>query len=728
MKITVDELINAIETKNTYPFDPEQATAIRHSNGPLWIIAGPGTGKTEVLVVKVLKLLCCDEIDPLSIIVTTYTQKAALNLENRIAEGMLYLSSAFPQIAAIDYCQLRIGTLHSLCSDIMQEFRYEPFQNIRLMDDTEQLMFIRQNIARYAREHSTAFRDHFWPLVLSDARERASNNLWIWTKVLSVLFNRIIEDDIDLTAVKSAGSYWSELASFFEYYENYLRTEHACDFSHLQKHFYDFLQTTQGQEFLSGTGRIGKTPIMAILVDEYQDTNPIQERIYLKLASNSPHNICVVGDDDQALFRFRGGTVDCMINFNTRCSSEFGEIPTSVSLKTNHRSNKMIIDWCNGYIESFDVMRIPGARIASKPPLEAAPGKTDYPAAVSYIIGNKMEDVAAAFAELVDDLLSHHIIEDYCQCVLILPSTRDSSRNAGKYISALNARGIPVYNPRAKSFLDHNEVQELLGSFISIIDPGLAGVNQDAFPDVYNMVSGWRDAFNGMVASYPDLGTYITRSSNIIKTNTDPKKSFAEYAAGVLFRIISFAPFSEYQSNPERDLRISKITRVFESFLSLNGRALKVDANNPSSIESWWVSRFYTSLCGYLAQYGMDDDEDDEVICPRGYLPLMTIHQSKGLEFDFVFAGNLSRSVSPSESHYIEQEFSRFRRVPFTIVHSINDLAWHDDIRLHYVTYSRAKNALVLLATKNQFSRKGNQTASFSQYGGTWFKNNYTIL
>lgn len=648
--ITVDELISAIERKNQYPFDQEQKDAIIHTDGPLWIIAGPGTGKTEVLVMKILRLLCCDGIDPQSIIATTFTEKAALNLENRVASGMLFLSGIYPDLSKVNYCQLRIGTIHSLCSDIMQEYRYAPFQNVRLMDDVEQAMFILQNISQYVRTNYAEIKPFFFPLTLSDPRMVQRNGLWVWTRVLSNLFNHIVEDNLDLEAMKREGNHWLGLANAFEYYEARLVEQHSCDFAHLQKYFYEFLQTPQGLEFLCGTGQVSSVPIRAVLVDEYQDTNPIQEQIYFKLAHNEPHSICVVGDDDQALYRFRGGTVDCMVNFQDRCNSCFGIDTEMVQLTVNHRSNERIVEWCNKYIESFPVMQNPGAR-SPKPALTAVPTNPGFQAAVGHIRANNAANVAQAFADTVFSLREHGIIEDYSQCVLILPSTKDSPLNARPYITALSNKGIPIYNPRAKDFLDHNEVKEFLGAFIAIIDPSLCGINQTFFPDIYSLVASWISAFRAIEDAHGELKNYIALSASTIQANAVPRRVFAEYSAGILYRILSFEPFCNYQNIPEMDSRLSKITRIYEAFISQNGRSLDADNSFPSQINNWWLSAFYSSMCGYLTEFGMDDDELDEEICPRGFFPIMTIHQSKGLEFDFVFAGKLGGAVSPDSSH-----------------------------------------------------------------------------
>jgi len=109
--ITDQELIPGIEAKNGFPLDAAQRQAITFGAGPLLIAAGPGTGKTEVLVARCLKFMCGDSVAAGSIMLTTFTEKAAKNLQDRLSEAFLFLSRMYPQLAAIDPSDLRIGTL-----------------------------------------------------------------------------------------------------------------------------------------------------------------------------------------------------------------------------------------------------------------------------------------------------------------------------------------------------------------------------------------------------------------------------------------------------------------------------------------------------------------------------------------------------------------------------------------------------------------------------------------
>ncbi len=130
----------------------EQEAIVRHGGGPGWVLAGPGSGKTEVLTILLLRLLYvsndvvqANSFPPESVFVTTFTEKAARNLEDRLSYYRQNIINADPTLAGIDISKLRIGTLHGLCNDLLQEFRYPDYQNVRLMDEFEQAIFIHQH-------------------------------------------------------------------------------------------------------------------------------------------------------------------------------------------------------------------------------------------------------------------------------------------------------------------------------------------------------------------------------------------------------------------------------------------------------------------------------------------------------------------------------------------------------------------------------------------------------
>ena len=724
MSITLHELIAGIEVKNTFALDQAQKDAIGYGNGPLLIAAGPGTGKTEVLVARCLKFICCDDVQPGSIILTTFTEKAARNLEDRLSEALLALSQQYPGLSDIDPSGLRIGTLHGLCNRILQEYRYTKYQNLRLLDEMETALMIRRSVERQVDNAAKAAIERQLGYIFGNNPNRPKSR-WDWSLALMMLFNRLIEDQIDLVSLQAAGGAWAALHQAYEIYEQELTRTYSCDFAHLLKHFLDFLSTGRANAFLQGSGEV-LLPLTHVLVDEYQDTNPIQESIYFRLCDSAPHNITVVGDDDQALYRFRGGTVECMVGFGLRSQTRWNVSPQVVYLSDNHRSDREIVDWCNNYITSFPKMAAPNVRISSKPRLSSSLGRTGGHPAVGLIRKGTVRDCAIEVASLVRDLLANGIIQDYSQCVLLLRSAKNSARYAGPFQVALEAHNIPVYNPRSNDYLDQPEVAQCLGAFIRIIDPHLSHL-QTVLGRSAPMVVKWVREYDSIAANSPELQDYVAKGAMAIAGKGIGEQITADTPT-ILYRILSRQPFVGYQSNPERDLRLSKLTRLFEAFCAQCGRQLSTDDAQPGQLPGWWYGNFYYVLCGYLAQERLNDDEDEEVMCPPGYFPIMTVHQAKGLEFDFVFVGNLGNGVRDSSSHHIEQDFRPFRRNSPAIAHSIADAKWHDDIRQHFVAYSRAKYSVVLVASNSQLRKQATQTASFGGQGGGWVLQNVPRL
>ena len=416
---------------------------------------------------------------PESIFVTTFTEKAARNLEDRISYYRNQIVRQRPELSAIDTSKLCLGTLHGLCNDLLQELRAPNYQNVRLMDELEASMFIYEHLSiidspNEARDRPfwTDFAYLFSPQQWQQTW-RYLPSKWNMTTALVKLFNRIVEDRVSVAGMRAAGGQWTRLADLYDEYAAKLQSEHRCDFSHLQLRFLEFLQTPLGRQFRDGNPSDNTAGITWALIDEYQDTNLIQEEIYLTLAIRTPHNVVVVGDDDQALYRFRGGSVECMVTFDQACSVYLGVLPESVArypLVANFRSHPSIVSFCNGYITAFASMALPRARVPNKPALIARSSIAGTYPSVGQLRAASMNDLADKFAGTVRDLVLNGVVQDYNQCCLLLKSTKESPNNAQKYVVSLRACGIPVYNPRNKGFLEQEEVLGLLGALLAITD------------------------------------------------------------------------------------------------------------------------------------------------------------------------------------------------------------------------------------------------------------------
>jgi len=744
--MTLQELLGIIQPVLGYPLDPiEQVPVINQTSGPVWVIAGPGSGKTEVLVVRTIKLIFVDNINPKSIILTTFTEKAAKNLFDRIINYANEVFLRYPMLQTqIDIHSLRIGTLHSLCNDIMLEYKHPGYENFRLLDDIEQYLFIYEH-SDLVRDNGTTYLDIWnnfdylvggWDYITESAgwnnRTRAPNR-WRRERAAVSLFNRIAEDMIDLTLLRNQGGAYSSLADSYDDYVRTLEIHKRCDFAHLQKKFIEFLDTGLGGLFVNGNNSTVHPGVTHIMVDEYQDTNPIQEAIYLKLSANH-HNLCVVGDDDQALYRFRGGTVDCMVNFDTACAQSWG-IPVNqvnkMFLSVNYRSHPDIVSYYDFYINSFPVMNLVGARVANKQNLNS--GGTiggNYPA-FGYITGRTIDITANNFASFVHDLLTNNIIQQPSQCVLLMRSVRESTYNAGPFAAALRAVGIQPYNPRSRTFLQQEEIMAALGAFILIVDPTLTALSSVGVPGIRGMVNSWVAEYQRLAPAYPNLSNYVNQSQTVISQQISGS-FLGVNIQEVLYRILAHDPFKNWEeNNPERSYRFGKLTNIFEEYASVpfpnapgsNRGDLIISRTTPGEISFRWRQNFYRSLVGLLVSQGMSDPEDEEIICPIDMLPILTVHQAKGLEFPFVFIYGLNRRASPDNAIILEEQLSPFRQNQFVQTFTQLQRAEQDLIRFFYVAYSRTQYALIHLVPRAHLNNNnyygfgyiGQDAGAFSQ-------------
>ncbi len=759
--MNLQEMLTIIEEKSGQPLNSEQKSVVTHGTGPLWVIAGPGSGKSEVLVLRCLKLVCVDKVDPKAIILTTFTEKASKNIQDRLAIYKNYLDQANESLRRVDLFQVRVGTLHSLCNDIMHEYRYVNYQNYRLLDDIDQLLFVYEHSVLASsrppqRLHLPLWREfHLLAKRYNPAgyqwRESASYppHRWVRTNATVQLFNRIVEDQIDVSQMKAEGGIWETLASAYEAYQDSLEANRSCDFAHLQLKFLSFLNSPTSDRFLKDDGSSDHPGVHHVLVDEYQDTNPIQEKIYLQLTQHPPHNLCVVGDDDQALYRFRGSTVECMVNFDRACEDAWGpqvEV-TQQPLSTNYRSHPEIISWCDKYIRSFNVMTQSGARIAQKPTLlpdqqweirQIAQGGHigNYPA-VSYLTGRTQKDVAKDFAEMVRGLRENRIVNDPSQCVLLLRSTRVLPRSAGPYQEALEEQGFQVYNPRSRTFLEQPEIQTALGALVKILDPDEIVLSAMRGGGVKNTINIWLQAYTEQAEQNSDFSNYVNCAINRIK-QVPANMTVTQLASQgvtqipatiqeIFYHMISLEPFATWQQDVEQTVRLGKLSQVLESYCSLPFTGyvgstrgnLRTERLEEGQINSAQLNHLYYSLVGLLVAEGLNDPEDEEIICPPGRFPIMTVHQAKGLEFPFVFVSNLGIQEGQVGAELQLEDAMR----PFRIDHSLPVFnpqvrADQDRIRFFYVAYSRAKYSLILLTTNNELR---NQGIGFGGYGRQWF-------
>ncbi|MFA9427113.1 ATP-dependent DNA helicase [Natronorubrum sp. A-ect3] len=725
LPLAAEEFIDELELANReqygeseWEFTDPQRRAILHADGPLHVTAGPGSGKTEVLICRALKLLLVDEVRPQSIVLTTFTEKAAQNLEERIVDRLNRLGYE----DAVDANELRIGTIHSLCKDIMQEYRYEEYAHVELLDEDGQQLFMYSNCDFVDVLRGQAEADE-WDTVSADELDdvwRHFNRLrpqwkrsyppnkWQSTAIAAELFNRISQYRTDTEKLQEgAAPAWQVCAEGLDRYRATLRESKRCDFARLLEQFIEFIDSPSGRRFVEGEPSRDRPPVEHVLVDEYQDTNPLQQELYFRLVEElSAPNITVVGDDDQALYRFRGGTVECLIRFPDRTNARFDSSVTQVQLKTNYRSTSDIVTWCNRYVGQHPLMQREGARAPGKEPMLVGRSETaDRLSVRSLLVGDDTRDPAAHAADIVAELINQDYIDDYSQVAFLFKSTKESERWAGHYVEALRERGIPVYNPRNKAFLDRPEIRFALGAIIQILDPKFEGADApwvNLQGGVREQVETWATRFDDYVETYDagDLAEFVQQSQQTV-TDAEGGESLGYTPLELLYLILSFDPFQDWiegEERPDRGMRLGRLTKLFDSFASVTGPEYMQRSSNTRSVSTSFLGSFYWTFCGYLQSSDFDEPEDQHDQVPEGFVQMMTTHQAKGLEFPVVFVCNLDAEPWTSGTYWLEDELEPYADIE--PAGGVEHRAGRDEIRRFYVSYSRAEADLVLVGSE----------------------------
>ena len=485
-----------------------QRKAIEHKDSPLYLTAGPGSGKTRVLLWRTLNLIVFHGIKPDEILLTTFTEKASHQLKEGL-QSYLGMASNYTGVQ-YDIASMYIGTVHSLCQRLLTDRRLSKGRERRLvpklMDQIEQYFFIKRRSIWSRLLEAGNLEEIEINSYFQKAEPKFPNKHKAITDCIS-LFNRFSEERLDVDAALLKIDKEDLLHALLLMYKEYLKALkdtkdfELCDLSLIQEKALEVVEENPA------ASKVFKH----VIVDEYQDTNFIQEQLYFKLAGNN--NICVVGDDDQALYRFRGSTVENFVEFPSRVKEYLGESveTTKIALSYNYRSRKGIVDFYTSFIEKEDWTKNgnPASqyRVHDKN-IEAI--STDHEVAVltTEVGDNAWCDTVAKYCK---SLIDNKIVKDPNQIAFLFPSVKsfDPSKpsKAQTMIKALEEQGLNVFAPRAGNFLEGNEATEIFGLFAHVFDSpdGSKFSGRD-----FNAFKGW-------------LKTATDKAEEIIKKDADFK-------------------------------------------------------------------------------------------------------------------------------------------------------------------------------------------------------------
>ncbi|GAB6075970.1 UvrD-helicase domain-containing protein [Desulfurobacterium crinifex] len=686
----------AIEEFSGKKLNERQKEAIVYTKGPLKIIAGPGSGKTEVLVLKALYLITVKGVNPKSIFLVTFTRKASEEFLLRLVTYAGALKAKHPDLSFEAY-DIYSGTPHSLAIRVMEEFQYSKFEKYRLLGDFEREIFIFKNFYEETK------KEEFLPLYKlfeKEGDEEIGEELYLRRlSLLSLLFEFIPQNNIPSSKlIKEEYPPLSIAGNLYRKYFNLLKENHYIDHTHIEKLFLQFLSSEESKIFIEGDGTDYFPGIRYVLVDEYQDTNPLDEKIYFTLVRESK-KLTVVGDDNQSLYRFRGAVVDCFINFEESCKKYLGEKAVKVELLQNYRSDKQIVAFINYFLrkhKDYSDYKSAWKKLSIEKKILFSSGVEVYKTTENSVIeieGNE-EELAEKCYYLVKELKSRGIISKYSDVVLLLPSTRED-KFAGKVRKIFERRGIPVYNPRAKSLIYQKEIGVMLGALLNIL-PEEANIPGS----LKETVAIWKETFER--ESSEELKKKVKElSSTINPENLNILELF--------YQLLSYEPLKSFKENFLTSVNLARLSQLISSFSQM------VEDRNSL------ISEFFRTFLFILSTKNADLQEAKEV--PQDMFPLMTIHQSKGLEFPIVIVGDLDNISGNWRLGKTEELFEKFLKN-----HS-RDFRWErsiiDAVRKFYVAYSRAQYCLVILKKKELLPYDKNRpwkTAAFPGFDLRWHK------
>ena len=725
-----------------------QLDAITHVSGPLFLMAGPGSGKTRVLLWRTVNLIVFHGVNPDKIFLSTFTEKAARQLKDGLRA---YLSAASRHTGKLyDTTPMFVGTTHSLCQRILTEHRFSNHARSiapSVLDRTDQHFQIYNGIKKRVERLGL---DSGTPVMINGAfglpRFSKSNSLQEFSRTLITLFSRFGEEMISHQDVKSLAKKLKDeplrrAAMLYEDYLNELANNSMTDFSHMQLSALQVLKSCKNSDAVFDH----------VIVDEYQDTNSVQEALYFELARSSK-NLCVVGDDDQALYRFRGATVENFVQFKRRVKAGIGAKDVkSIPLDINYRSRPSIVEFYTNFIAQHDWSdgKKGSHRIDDK---KVRAGRNEKGSAVFKTDSVDSSEIAEEVAEKISNIIDSGVVTNANQIAFLYPSL--SSKPVQEMIAALAERGIEVYAPRAGSFLEQEEPLLVYGLLARILGFDPDKINHDKYKEWFTgalvaadeAIAGDKalagfvalrseqaamsvadfqrfsqslkdanvdvtDQISGVVAhtvaeaaslSAPSIaavrkylrGRQLVNVATLLKRATATDWGFLD----LFYQLCGFPCISERISIGESGedegplYNLSKTSSQLARFSDQRGPVIS------GRLLSDGASAFFN---GYLyTLYRLDEDEveieDEETSFPLGRIPFLTIHQSKGLEFPVVVLGNLGQ---PKRKPDKSEELIR-TLVDKSTSEPLGRIGGFDSMRKYYVALSRAQELLIVCNIK----------------------------
>ena len=743
--VSLDDLYRALQKFRPLPDEEQKKVIESPADTGLFIVAGPGSGKTTCLSLRILKMVLVEGIPPRGILATTFTVKAAEELRSRVLGWGFKIIDALnadPSIGKdqkkwlddVDINQVWTGTLDSLCEQLLRDFRAPGTQPPVLADEfVGKTLLLRKGLfggQRYQDDDLNAFLLSLH----SESNNKFGFHMGAKVGLLQALWDRRYQDQANWEEFVKNGPEANAqgrvvLDEALTGYEQTLRERGMVDFALLENEVLQRLCNGQLNEFTQD--------LKVILVDEYQDTNLLQEQIYFELASACDGALCVVGDDDQSLYRFRGATVNLFSDFLARYKKRFKHKAQDIYLSVNYRSTQAVVQFVNSYAKLDKSYQ--SVRVAGKPALAWGP-KAEEGRPILGMFRDTREDLARDLADFVHAIFrrtgfTHMGVEpiradpkggDVGDCALLCSSPQEFTGDGKPRLPLLlrqelssKTPAIEVFNPRGEDLTGVSVISLFGGLLAECIDPGgvVQGQTSGLTNDAIETLDAWRQAAIDFVDGNDAPKGLLSYAQGWV--DRDPNRAGYEWprsvsAIDLIYGLVHYFP--ELHDDPEGQVYLEVFTRQLgacEQVGAFKGRLVQNPENADLSAAS--VKELMRDFLGPIAAGMVQVDEELIESFPRDRLSVLSIHQSKGLEFPItiVDVGSDFKSnhrahafkrhpTGGAPSHRMEDELRPYSTLGEG-TRTQTDRAFDDLFRQYFVAFSRPQEVLLLVGLRATF-------------------------
>ena len=650
----------------------KQLEAVNTTEGPVVVVAGPGTGKTKTLIERVVNILVNKKVDANRIMLTTFTNKAAQELEIRINEKLKELNEN------IDISDMYLGTMHSIWARLIEEnISYSNFfDGFTLMSGNyEQHFFIFSRLKEY--RNLKDYQSFFDNLSYNDDgkdKEKKYGSNWQKSSFIRDKINDLNENAIDIENIKTEDKYINFIKEAYKLYEHQLFQANTLDFSYLQVEFLNML--IKSPDFLNKINE----KFDYIMVDEYQDSNRIQEKI-LFLISREKKNICVVGDEDQSIYRFRGASAENILNFPKKFAKDECKV---IILEKNYRSVNDIVQFNNSWIKDID-----WADNRYDKNIISMREEDIFSSNVYHISGKNISENIRNTVAFIKKLKANKKITNYNQVAVLF--SRFTGRTPKELEDALKKENIEVYSPRTKQFFEMYEIKVALGTVLGYFKKYFpAGIDDEYLNECLD---------SARIEIQKDEKFKLWIKDKIPNISSMSFESFNE----ILYEFFEFDYYKnilkEQDANTARaSHNLSLLTKIFKNYQKyVHYKRITVEDN-------FSIARYFFDGYMKILRRARIDEIFSAEDYPNDCIPFLTIHQAKGLEFPVVIVFSLDSK--PEIDKDFSKQTSLDRLVNTNSKISEIDKERFDFYRKFYVAFTRAKNLLVLSSYELGVSEK----------------------